>query len=141
VARLALDIGSDTFEVSINVPEGIIYSQSVRRGTGTMDGGIVEYVKRKYGVVSDHGAAQRIRIEIGDAYPSGELVSMTVAGRDMIAGVARGRREHQRREPRGLGRAVPRHRRGRESWLSNGRRPSWRRGSTARGSWSPGARW
>ena len=85
--NMILDIGGGTTEVAIISLAGIVYSNSVRVGGDKMDDAILNYVKRKYNLLIGERTAERIKIEIGSAYPVDEPKSMTVKGRDLVAGV------------------------------------------------------
>jgi rod shape-determining protein MreB len=52
-----------------------------------MDDAIINYVKRKYNLLIGERTAELIKIQIGTAYPSDEIETMEVKGRDLVAGV------------------------------------------------------
>jgi rod shape-determining protein MreB len=52
-----------------------------------MDEAIINYVKRKYNLLIGERTAELIKINIGTAYPSAEIESMEVKGRDLVAGI------------------------------------------------------
>jgi rod shape-determining protein MreB len=52
-----------------------------------MDDAIINYVKRKYNLLIGERTAEMIKIEIGTAYPTEEVETMEVKGRDLVAGV------------------------------------------------------
>jgi rod shape-determining protein MreB len=85
--NMIIDIGGGTTEVAIISLSGIVYANSVRVGGDKMDDAILNYVKRKYNLLIGERTAERIKIEIGSAYPSDEQKSMIVKGRDLVAGV------------------------------------------------------
>jgi len=85
--NMIIDIGGGTTEVAIISLSGIVYANSVRVGGDKMDEAILNYVKRKYNLLIGERTAERIKIEIGSAYPSDEQKSMIVKGRDLVAGV------------------------------------------------------
>jgi rod shape-determining protein MreB len=85
--NMIIDIGGGTTEVAIISLAGIVYANSVRVGGDKMDDAILNYVKRKYNLLIGERTAERIKIEIGSAYPSDEQKSLVVKGRDLVAGV------------------------------------------------------
>jgi rod shape-determining protein MreB len=85
--NMIIDIGGGTTEVAIISLSGIVYANSVRVGGDKMDEAILNYVKRKYNLLIGERTAERIKIEIGSAYPSDEQRSLVVKGRDLVAGV------------------------------------------------------
>ena len=85
--NMIIDIGGGTTEVAIISLSGIVYANSVRVGGDKMDEAILNYVKRKYNLLIGERTAERIKIEIGSAYPTDEQRSLIVKGRDLVAGV------------------------------------------------------
>jgi rod shape-determining protein MreB len=87
--NMVVDIGGGTTEVAVISLSGVVYSNSVRVGGDKMDEAIINYVRRKYNLLMGERTAERIKIEIGTAYPTDEIRSMEVRGRDLVAGVPR----------------------------------------------------
>ena len=85
--NMIIDIGGGTTEVAVISLSGIVYANSVRVGGDKMDEAILNYVKRKYNMLIGEATAERIKIEIGAAYPSDEPRTMAVKGRDLVGGV------------------------------------------------------
>ena len=52
-----------------------------------MDEAIQSHMKRKYNLLIGEQSAEKIKITIGNAYPSEEVESMEVKGRDLVAGI------------------------------------------------------
>jgi rod shape-determining protein MreB len=86
---MIVDIGGGTTEVAIISLAGIVYSESVRVGGDKMDEAILQHMKRKYNLLIGERTAERIKITIGSAYPTEEILTMDVKGRDLVAGVPR----------------------------------------------------
>jgi rod shape-determining protein MreB len=85
--NMVVDIGGGTTEVAVISLAGIVYSQSVRVGGDKMDEAIVAYLKRKYNLLVGEQTAERVKCQIGNAYPGEEVETMEVKGRDLVAGV------------------------------------------------------
>ncbi|MFQ5699160.1 MAG: rod shape-determining protein [Myxococcota bacterium] len=85
--NMIIDIGGGTTEVAVISLAGIVYASSARVGGDKMDEAILSYVKRKYNLLIGERTAERIKIEIGAAYPTDEPRTMPVKGRDLVAGV------------------------------------------------------
>jgi rod shape-determining protein MreB and related proteins len=68
---------------------GIVYSSSVRIGGDKFDEAITAYVRRNYGILIGEATAERIKHEIGTAYPAKELLEIEVKGRNLAEGVPR----------------------------------------------------
>lgn len=86
---MVLDIGGGTSEVAIMSLNGIVYSASVRIGGDKFDEAIISYVRRNYGILIGQATAERIKHEIGSAYPGKELKEVEVKGRNLSEGVPR----------------------------------------------------
>ncbi|MBW1807334.1 MAG: rod shape-determining protein [Deltaproteobacteria bacterium] len=85
--NMIVDIGGGTTEVAVISLAGIVNSRSVRIGGDKMDDSIIQHMKRKYNLLVGESTAERIKINIGTAYPTEEPLSMEVRGRDLVAGV------------------------------------------------------
>jgi len=85
--NMIIDIGGGTTEVAVISLSGVVYANSTRVGGDKMDEAIINYVKRKYNLLIGERTAEMIKIEIGTAYPSEEIETMEVKGRDLVAGV------------------------------------------------------
>ncbi|QBQ53303.1 rod shape-determining protein [Nitrosococcus wardiae] len=86
---MVLDIGGGTTEVAVVSLNGIVYSSSVRIGGDRFDEAIANYVRRNYGILIGETTAERIKHEIGSAYPGAEVKEIEVRGRNMAEGVPR----------------------------------------------------
>jgi rod shape-determining protein MreB len=86
---MVLDIGGGTSEVAIISLNGIVYSNSVRIGGDRFDEAIINYVRRNYGTLIGESTAERIKHEIGAAYPSSEVREIEVKGRNLAEGIPR----------------------------------------------------
>jgi rod shape-determining protein MreB len=87
---MVLDIGGGTSEVAVVSLNGIVYASSVRMGGDKFDEAITQYVRRNYGILIGEATAERIKIEIGSAYPGNAVKEITVRGRNLSEGVPRG---------------------------------------------------
>lgn len=85
--NMIVDIGGGTTDVAVISIDGIVYSKAVRVGGDKMDEAIMAYIKRKYNLMIGERTAEKIKIEIGSAYPVNHGVSMEVKGRDLISGI------------------------------------------------------
>jgi len=90
LGSMVLDIGGGTSEVAVISLNGIVYSASVRIGGDRFDEAIINYVRRNYGTLIGEATAERIKHEIGTAYPGSEIMEIEVKGRNLAEGVPRG---------------------------------------------------
>jgi rod shape-determining protein MreB and related proteins len=88
-ASMVVDIGGGTTEVAVISLAGIVYSHSARVAGDKMDDATIAYLKRKYNLAIGEQTAEKIKIRIGNAYPSEDVEYMEVKGRDLVAGVPR----------------------------------------------------
>lgn len=86
---MVVDIGGGTTEVGIISLNGIVYAESVRIGGDRFDEAIMNYVRRNYGILIGEGTAERIKQEIGSAFPGTEVGIVEVRGRNIAEGIPR----------------------------------------------------
>jgi rod shape-determining protein MreB len=87
---MVVDIGGGTTEIAIISLNGIVYADSLRIGGDRFDEAIITHVRRNYGSLIGDATAERIKKEIGCAYPSeGVLREIDVRGRNLAEGVPR----------------------------------------------------
>ncbi len=86
---MVLDIGGGTTEVAVISLNGIVYSASVRIGGDRFDESIISYVRRNYGSLIGESTAEKIKLEIGAAFPANEVKELEVKGRNLAEGVPR----------------------------------------------------
>ena len=86
---MIVDIGGGTTEVGILSLSGIVYAESVRIGGDRFDEAIIAYVRRNYGTLIGDATAERIKKEIGSAFPGSELLELEVRGRNLAEGIPR----------------------------------------------------
>nr|VFK37120.1 MAG: rod shape-determining protein MreB [Candidatus Kentron sp. SD]VFK41224.1 MAG: rod shape-determining protein MreB [Candidatus Kentron sp. SD]VFK78306.1 MAG: rod shape-determining protein MreB [Candidatus Kentron sp. SD] len=86
---MVLDIGGGTTEVAVVSLNGIVYSESVRIGGDRFDEAIISYIRRNYGTLVGEATAERIKHEIGSAYPGNEVMEIEVRGRKLAEGIPR----------------------------------------------------
>ncbi|MEQ9326806.1 MAG: rod shape-determining protein [Rhodospirillales bacterium] len=88
---MIVDIGGGTTEVAVLSLGGIVYARSVRVGGDKMDEAIIAYIRRNHNLLVGEGSAERIKKQIGSAYPlgEGEGRQMEIKGRDLMNGVPR----------------------------------------------------
>ncbi|MGP0592582.1 rod shape-determining protein [Nitrospira sp. T9] len=87
--NMVVDIGGGTTDIAVISLGGIVYSESVRIAGDQLDGAITSYLKREYSLLIGEHMAERIKMEIGSAYPLPEKKQMAVKGRDVVSGIPR----------------------------------------------------
>jgi rod shape-determining protein MreB len=86
---MIVDIGGGTTDIAVVSLAGIVYARSVRVGGNQMDEAVSASLKRRHSLLIGERTAERIKIEIGSAYPLDKPLSMEVKGRHLLAGVPR----------------------------------------------------
>ncbi len=87
--NMVVDIGGGTTDIAVISLGGIVCSESVKVAGDSMDDAIMSYVKRRYNLLIGEHMAERVKIEVGSAYPMEQEKTMMVKGRDMISGIPR----------------------------------------------------
>jgi rod shape-determining protein MreB len=85
--NMVIDIGGGTAEIAVIALYGIVCDASVRVGGDEMDEAIILYLKKNYNLLVGESTAERIKCQIGSAYPLQEELEMEVKGRDLVAGI------------------------------------------------------
>lgn len=86
-ANMVVDIGGGTTEVAVISLSGIVFSKSVRVGGDKMDEAILHYIRKKYNLLIGERTAELIKQEVGTAYPSDQVDTLEVKGRDTLTGI------------------------------------------------------
>lgn len=86
---MVVDIGGGTTEIAILSLNGVVYSDSIRVGGDRFDEAIIDYVRRNYGTIIGDATSERIKIEIGSAFPGKEVRELDVRGRNLAEGIPR----------------------------------------------------
>jgi len=87
--NMVVDIGGGTTDIAVISLGGIVYSESVKVAGDQIDSAIINHVKREYSLLIGEHMAERVKLEIGSAYPLPEKAQMMVKGRDLISGIPR----------------------------------------------------
>ncbi len=87
--NMVVDIGGGTTEIAVIALNGIVTKTSIRTGGDEMDEAIANYAKKAYNMLIGEQTAERIKIEIGSAFPLPEEMDMEIKGRDLVRGIPR----------------------------------------------------
>ena len=107
---MVLDIGGGTSEVAVLSLNGIVYANSARIGGDRFDEAIMNYVRRNYGILIGEATAERIKIEIGSAYPGPAGARAVGQGPQSLRRRAAQLHAQQQRNSRGAAGAAAEHR-------------------------------
>ena len=84
---MIVDIGGGTTEIAIFSLGGIVISRSIRVAGDEMDEDIVQYMRTKHNLLIGEPTAERVKIEIGSAYPLPQETTYRVSGRNLVTGL------------------------------------------------------
>ena len=84
---MIVDIGGGTTEVAVISLAGIVGARSVRVGGDELDKAIIQHMKRAYNLMIGERTSERIKIDMGSAYPVKDEETMEVKGRDLVSGL------------------------------------------------------
>lgn len=87
VGSMVIDIGGGTTEIAVISLSGIVNDISIRIGGDEMNEAIVQHFKRNYNLLIGENTAENIKCTLGSAEPYTEKASISVRGRDLVAGI------------------------------------------------------
>ncbi|HPI74523.1 MAG TPA: rod shape-determining protein, partial [bacterium] len=87
VGNMIIDIGGGTCEIAVIAMYGIVNSVSIRIGGDEMNEAIVQYFKKSFNLLIGEITAEEIKCKLGSAAPYDGKDTMTVKGRDLVAGI------------------------------------------------------
>ena len=84
---MIIDIGGGTTEVAVFALKGVVVSRSLRIAGDELDEDIIQYARQKYNLAISERMAERLKINIGSAYPLPEELTMAMRGRNLVTGL------------------------------------------------------
>jgi rod shape-determining protein MreB len=87
--NMIVDVGGGTTEIAVLSLADVVVSTSLRVAGDDFDSAIIQHMKKNYNILIGENTAERIKIQIGSAYPLEEETTIEVMGRDLIAGLPR----------------------------------------------------
>lgn len=85
--NMIVDIGGGTSDVAVISLAGAVFSRSLKVAGNELDEAIINYLKRRHNLLIGERTAERIKLEIGSAFPLEEEMRMDIKGRDLVEGV------------------------------------------------------
>ena len=87
--NMVVDIGGGTTDVATISLGGVVTSRSSTAGGDRMDEAIIQFIRKKYGLLIGERTAENIKITIGcaDIEKAASYGSMEIRGRDMVNGL------------------------------------------------------
>ncbi len=87
--NLVICLGGGATQVAVISLYGIVAAETMRSGGNQLDEAIVNYVRKKYGVIIGPSTAEQLKIKIGAAVPQDKEDGMEVQGQDQVSGLPR----------------------------------------------------
>jgi rod shape-determining protein MreB len=87
IGSLVVDVGGGTTEVAMVAMGGVVTGRSIKVGGFDMDAAIQQHLRQRYGVAVGEMAAERIKVELGTAYPAADSLEAEVQGRRLSTGL------------------------------------------------------
>ncbi|MEM9554829.1 MAG: rod shape-determining protein [Acidobacteriota bacterium] len=85
--NMIVDIGGGTTDIAVISLAGAVYSRSLKIAGNELDEAIINYLKRRHNLLIGERTAERIKIELGSAFPLKDELTMEIKGRDLVEGV------------------------------------------------------
>ncbi len=85
--NMIVDIGGGTTDIAVISLAGTVYSRSLKVAGNELDEAITNYLKRRHNLLVGERTAEKIKFELGSAYPLKEELRMEIKGRDLIEGI------------------------------------------------------
>ena len=87
--HMVVDIGGGTTDIAVLSLNDIAVSSSIKIAGDTFDETIINYMRRRHGLLIGVNTAEEIKTTIGCVLPRPEELSMTAKGRDLKTGLPR----------------------------------------------------
>lgn len=87
--NMIISMGGGTTQAAVLAMNGIVSAETTRVAGLRLDDAIIDYVRRKYGLIIGQATAERLKIEIGAAIPQDEQQAMEIQGQDQVSGLPR----------------------------------------------------
>jgi rod shape-determining protein MreB len=87
--NMVICLGGGCTEAAVMAMYGIVAAETLRAGGMDLDEAIVNYVRRKHGVLVGQSTAEQLKMKIGAAVPQDTENSMEVQGQDQVTGLPR----------------------------------------------------
>ena len=87
--HMICDIGGGTTEISVISLGDMVVTNAIRTAGDDFDEAIIKYIRSELNLIIGGGAAERLKIEIGNAFPDKEIEKMEIKGTDASTGLPR----------------------------------------------------
>jgi rod shape-determining protein MreB len=80
-------LGGGASQTAVLAMYGVVAAETLRAGGASLDEAIVNYVRKKYGIIIGVLTAEQVKLRIGAAVPQDEEQSMEIMGQDQVSGL------------------------------------------------------
>jgi len=87
--NMVICLGGGATQAAVISMYGIVSAETMRAGGNQLDEAIVQYVRRKYGVIIGPTTAELLKVKIGAAIPMDKEEGLEVQGQDQVSGLPR----------------------------------------------------
>ena len=85
--HMICDIGGGTAEISVISLGDMVVSSAIRTAGDDFDEAIIKYVRSELSLIIGGGVAERLKIEIGNAFPDKDIEKVEIKGTDSASGL------------------------------------------------------
>ena len=82
-------LGGGCSQAAVLAMHDIVSGETLREGGLDLDQAIINYVRKKYGLIIGQPTAEQVKLRIGAAIPQDDELSMELQGQDQVSGLPR----------------------------------------------------
>ncbi len=87
--NMVICLGGGATQAAVISMYGIVSAETMRSGGNQLDEAVINYVRRKYGIIIGPTTAEQLKIKIGAAIPQDKEEGLEVQGQDQVSGLPR----------------------------------------------------
>lgn len=85
--NMIISLGAGTTQAAVVSMSGIVSAETSRTAGLRIDDAIINYVRRKYGLIIGQTTAEQLKLNIGAAIPTEDEKTMEIQGQDQVTGL------------------------------------------------------
>src|SRR3989344_1157783 len=89
VGNMIIDIGGGTTDIAVISLGGIVRSKNLKIAGDHLNNDIISYIRNEFKILIGEKTAEQVKIAIGSALSTGEVLEAIVKGRDLVTGLPR----------------------------------------------------
>jgi rod shape-determining protein MreB len=87
--NMLICLGGGCTQAAVMAMYGIVAAETLRKGGAALDEAIINYMRKKFGLIIGQLTAEQVKIRIGAAVPQDEEQTIEVQGQDQVSGLPR----------------------------------------------------